>query len=249
MSLSYQKFLLFGDSITEFAFNTRPDEEAGDQFALGAALCRDYTRRLDIIQRGFSGYTSRWALHLLPKILENERSSEIVMSTIFFGTNDSASAGKQRVDLPEFTENITKMVHMLKERMIKPILIGPALHDRERWTALKPDQVDQGILRSNENNKKYSEALQRIAIEEEIPFVNLYEAFKTQGGDRWQELLCDGVHYSGKGYKVFYHELLKAIRSAFPELAPENIAYKLPGWRDVKEDGSDLMQLLKGSDL
>ncbi|CEP62229.1 isoamyl acetate-hydrolyzing esterase LALA0_S05e00760g [Lachancea lanzarotensis] len=244
MSLKYPKFLLFGDSITEFAFNTEPDEKIGHQFALGAALCRDYTRKLDIIQRGFSGYNSRWALQILPKILESESSSEIVMCTIFFGSNDAASAGRQRVEVTEFIENITSLVHMVKVKNIKPILIGPGLHDSERWAELKPDQISQGTFRSNDCNKRYSDALQQIALREKIPFVNLYDAFQEQGGDQWRELLLDGVHYTGKGYKVFYNELLKTIRSAYPEFAPENVIYKLPNWRDVEEDGSNLKELL-----
>ncbi|SCU98121.1 LAFA_0G15742g1_1 [Lachancea sp. 'fantastica'] len=244
MSLKYQKFLLFGDSITEFAFNTLADETRGHQFALGAALCRDYTRKLDIVQRGFSGYNSRWALQILPRILENESSSDIVMCTIFFGSNDAASAGRQRVEITEFIQNMTKLVHILKDKDIRPILIGPGLHDSERWAALKPDQIGQGIFRSNDNNKRYSDALQQVALQEEIPFVNLYEAFQKQGGDKWQELLLDGVHYTGKGYEVFYHELLKAIRSAYPEFAPENVTYRLPNWRDVEENGSNLKEFL-----
>ena len=57
--MDYEKFLLFGDSITEFAFNTRPTEDGKDQYALGAALVNEYTRKMDILQRGFKGYTSR----------------------------------------------------------------------------------------------------------------------------------------------------------------------------------------------
>ena len=121
MSLKYERFLLFGDSITEFAFNTRMSDDGKDEFSLGAALVNAYTRKLDIVQRGFSGFNSRWALKLLPEILKNE--TNIVMSTIFFGSNDSCYAEQQHVPLPEFEQNIRKLVHMLKEKNIKPCLL------------------------------------------------------------------------------------------------------------------------------
>ncbi|SCU99092.1 LADA_0H17502g1_1 [Lachancea dasiensis] len=244
MSLKYQKFLLFGDSITEFAFNTRMEDGKGDQFSLGAALCRDYTRKLDIVQRGFSGYTSRWALKLLPQILESEVSSEIVLCTIFFGTNDAASAGNQRVELPEFKQNITTLVHMLKAKDIHPILVGPALHDEKNWTLSKPDQAIQKVFRSSNRNKLYSDTLKDIATAEDVGFVDLHKAFTVQGGSHWQELLCDGVHFTGKGYEVFYNALLDTIRATYPQYAPESVSYKLPNWREVQADGSNLDRIL-----
>ncbi|CUS21829.1 LAQU0S04e01750g1_1 [Lachancea quebecensis] len=240
MSLRYQKFLLFGDSITEFAFNTRMSEGKGDQFSLGAALVNAYTRKLDIIQRGFSGYNSRWALEVLPHILENEPTDDIVLSTIFFGSNDAVHGGSQKVELPEFTQNITELVRMLKNKGIQPILVGPALHDADKWESVRPDDVATGAVRSNENNKRYSDALQEVARAEEVAFVNLIEAFSNKGGSGWRSLLNDGLHFSGEGYEIFYDELLKTIRATHPEWAPENVAYKYPNWRQVESDGSNL---------
>ncbi|KAM3162111.1 Isoamyl acetate-hydrolyzing esterase [Lachancea thermotolerans] len=240
MSLKYQKFLLFGDSITEFAFNTRMSEDKGDQFSLGAALVNVYTRKLDVVQRGFSGYNTRWALKLLPRILESEPIDDIVLSTVFFGSNDAVHDGSQKVELPEFIQNNIDLVRLLKSKGIKPILIGPALHDADKWKSLRPEEVAKGVVRSNENNKRYSDALQEVARTENVAFVNLIETFSNQGGSDWRSLLNDGLHFSGKGYEVFYNELLKTIRVAYPEWAPENVTYKYPNWRDVEPDGSNI---------
>ncbi|SCU93360.1 LAMI_0E14092g1_1 [Lachancea mirantina] len=243
MSLDYKKFLLFGDSITEFAFNTRADSGLPEQFSLGAALVNAYTRKLDIVQRGFSGYTSRWGLKLLPKILENE-GPNVVMTTIFFGSNDAVQAGPQAVELSEFKKNINSLTQLMLDKGIKPILIGPALHDKEVWEPTKPQEVSMGYVRSSEANRIYADAVSDVAAENKVPFVDLHKAFTEKGGDHWQELLLDGVHFSGKGYEVFFDELLKAIRGWYPELAPERIPYKLPNWREVKNDGSNLDELI-----
>ncbi|SCW02311.1 LAFE_0F03642g1_1 [Lachancea fermentati] len=238
MSLKYQKFLLFGDSITEFAFASSRLPNF-DEFSLGAALVNTYTRRMDIIQRGFSGYNSRWALKIIPQILE-QAGPDIVMATLFFGTNDAALGGSQRVDLPEFKLNMKKMVKILKDRGIRPILVGPALHDKNNWEPRKPEEVAAGFVRSNENNKLYSDAGEKLAKEERIPFVNLYQAFSSERNDSWQSLLSDGIHFTGKGYEVFFNELMKVIEESYPEYSPQNMEYKLPEWREVDEKGSVL---------
>lgn len=240
--MDFKKFLLFGDSITEFAFNTRMEECKPDQFVLGAALCNAYAKKLDVVIRGYSGYNSRWGLKILPKILGNERN--ISLGTIFFGSNDSCLGGHQKVPLHEYKSNIREMLSMFKANNIKPILIGPALYDRERFEAPRQEEIKKGYIRTPENFKLYSDALQKIAQEERIPYVNLNTAFQKKGGDNWKELLCDGLHFSGKGYEVFFNELMEAIRSFYPEYSPESLEYNLPEWRDVAEDGSNLDDFL-----
>ncbi|QEU63008.1 Iah1 [Kluyveromyces lactis] len=241
MALTYEKFLLFGDSITEFSFNTRMNEDQTDQFSLGAALVNAYTRKLDIVQRGFSGYNSRWALKLLPKILEQEQ--DVAISTLFFGSNDSCQHEQQNVPLPEFKENTIKLIQMLKNKGIRVVVVGPALHDQDHWYSLKKPEVDKGYVRSNELYKQYSDAAEGAAREEDVAFVNLYEAFKGQG-DTWPELLCDGLHFTGKGYEVMFNEVLKAVNKRYPEYSPANIEYKLPNWRLIESNGSTLDALI-----
>lgn len=50
------QFILFGDSITQGSYA----QERG--FAFGAELTNRYVRRLDVINRGFSGYNTAQAL-------------------------------------------------------------------------------------------------------------------------------------------------------------------------------------------
>ncbi|QHS76230.1 isoamyl acetate-hydrolyzing esterase [Saccharomyces paradoxus] len=237
--MDYKKFLLFGDSITEFAFNTRPIENDKDEYALGAALVNEYTRKMDILQRGFKGYNSRWSLKVLPEILDNE--SNIVMATIFFGANDACSAGPQSVPLPEFVDNIGQMISIMKSHHICPIIIGPGLVDREKWEKAKAEEIALGYFRTNENFTIYSDALAKLANEEKTPFVDLNKAFREEGGDAWQHLLTDGLHFSGKGYEILHDELLKAIEIFYPQYHPKNMQYKLKDWRDVLDDGSNIM--------
>ena len=55
--------VLFGDSITQQGFGW-----TGAAAGWASLLARDYSRRADVLNRGFSGYSTRMALDLLPGI-------------------------------------------------------------------------------------------------------------------------------------------------------------------------------------
>ncbi|PVV02528.1 hypothetical protein BB560_003015 [Smittium megazygosporum] len=66
---SYDVFFAFGGSSTEFAFNTKTSGWV-------AMLANKYSRRIDVINRGFAGFNSRWAKSIFfnsfPKTVKNE---------------------------------------------------------------------------------------------------------------------------------------------------------------------------------
>lgn len=189
------------------------------------------------MQRGYAGYTTRWAKKILPKIIENEHrpDSKILLGTIFFGTNDSVLGGPQFVPLEEYIENSRSFLELFRQNDIKPVLIGPAKHDREKWENPSRElDIKQGAIRTNENNKRYSEALKQLAAENNVPFIDLYTLFDNYEGD-WRNLLLDGVHFTGEGYRILFNELMKVIREWYPQYHPENLEYILQYWRDVKE--------------
>ena len=77
------QFLLFGDSITQRSFQYG---------GWGAHLANAYQRKVDVLNRGYSGYNSRWALQLLDRVLPAEKAGKILLATVFFGANDAALA-------------------------------------------------------------------------------------------------------------------------------------------------------------
>lgn len=51
-------------------------------------------RKCDVVNRGLSGYNSRWAKIVLPRLLNQEDSvNNIAAVIIFFGANDCALEG------------------------------------------------------------------------------------------------------------------------------------------------------------
>lgn len=244
MAMEYKKFLMFGDSITEFSFNTRPDagKDLGEQFSLGAALTNDYTRKLEVMQRGFAGYNSRWGLKILPKILENDK--DIAIGYIFFGSNDSCAGGHVHVPEDEYESNLHKLVQMFKAQSIKPLLVGPGFFDPAKWEPSRKEEIKQGYVRSNERFIRYGRIAAGVAAKENIPFVDLRAAIGRELGDKWGGALTDGLHLAGIGYEIFYKELMQAIKDHYPEYYPDNMELMLPYWRDLGADGSQLDEYL-----
>ncbi|NXU61508.1 IAH1 esterase, partial [Horornis vulcanius] len=126
--LRWPRVLLFGDSITEYSF-----QENG----WGAYLAERLVRKCDVVNRGLSGYNTRWAKLILPRLITESTSADsIVAVTIFFGANDSALKElnpKQHVPLEEYAANLKSMVQYLKsvdvtaDRII--LITPPPLHE------------------------------------------------------------------------------------------------------------------------
>lgn len=207
-----------------------------------------YLRRVDVINRGYGGYNSDHAVKILPRILDAELDaarSNVPLMTIFFGTNDAVNS-TQHVPLDRYTENIEKLVLTAIENNIRPVVIGPGLHDRKLSNAMFFNRGDthRKDITSNRNNRRYSEAAESVARKHSVPFVDLWTAFRDELGltdDQVDEPNCpdlkdlvhDGVHFTPRAYKLLYEGVVSAIDSLYPDLSSKNIALKLPHWTEI----------------
>ena len=129
------QFILFGDSITQIAFS--PDHG----FAFGAALANAYVRKLDILNRGFSGYNTRQALRILPSLMPSPSQVRVRFMAVFFGANDARlpntpGGPDQHVPLEEFKENVRKIV-------VHPCVRA---HEEIKIILITPPPVDERLL-------------------------------------------------------------------------------------------------------
>lgn len=68
---------------------------------------------MDIINRGFSGYNSRWGLSIIDEVVIKCNPQLVA---IFFGANDAVvEEGVTFVPLSEFSDNIEKMVLIIRQ--------------------------------------------------------------------------------------------------------------------------------------
>ena len=99
---SRPRVVLFGDSLTQRGF-----EEQG----WASALCDYYTRRADVLNRGYGGWNSRWARFVAADLLapaaprDGAKPHHVV--AVWFGANDAAAPTERaHVPLAEYGQNL-----------------------------------------------------------------------------------------------------------------------------------------------
>lgn len=203
---------LFGDSITERAVRV---SEGATSPGWAALLRETYGEKVDVFVRGFSGYSSRWGIRILPPLYEKVKNGvDIKAVTIFFGANDAVDqlSHNQHVPLYEYIENLTAMVNYLKTQPVPPlpILITPP--------ALSPNRNDG--KRHVERTAKYAALCVDTAHKLGIPVVDLHTTMSRHAGG-FEHFLEDGLHLSDKGNQLVYDLLLDVIVETLPEINPK----------------------------
>ncbi|CAI5476660.1 unnamed protein product [Closterium sp. Yama58-4] len=226
-------FVLFGDSLTQHSFS-----EGG----WGAALQNQYARKVDVVLRGYSGYNTRWALFLLPKLFPKGDTSipPPALVTVFFGANDAAlpgrKSGKQHVPISEFKENLRVIVTHLQSLgpNVRVVLITPPPVDEagrmEFAKAMYGEQCMKEPERTNEVTGKYAAAVREVAEAcGSVPVIDLWTVLQQQ--PNWQALLSDGLHLAPAGNKVLFEQLSSLLQSSAdwtPPLVQESMPWDFP---------------------
>ncbi|WOL08263.1 hypothetical protein Cni_G17015 [Canna indica] len=204
------KIVLFGDSITEESFM-----EGG----WGAALAHHFSRSVDVVLRGYSGYNTRWALTVVERAMEGVCPAGAVppaAATVFFGANDASlpdrRSGFQHVPIPEYQSNLRALCTYLKERWPSTVvmLITPPPIDEDG--RLKDASGDNSGLpeRTNESAGAYAKACISVAEELGLPVIDVWS--KMQQVPNWEKsCLRDGLHFTSHGNSVLLDEVLKKL--------------------------------------
>uniref|UniRef100_A0A9L0J4P0 Isoamyl acetate-hydrolyzing esterase 1 homolog n=2 Tax=Equus asinus TaxID=9793 RepID=A0A9L0J4P0_EQUAS len=235
--LLWPRVLLFGDSITQFSFQ---------QGGWGASLADKLVRKCDVLNRGFSGYNTRWAKIILPRLIQKGNSLDNpVAVTIFFGANDSALKDenpKQHIPLEEYTANLKSMVQYLKSVDIpedRVILITPPPLCEAAW---EKECLVQGckLNRLNLVVGEYASACLRVAQDCGTDVLDLWSLMQKDSQD-FPSYLSDGLHLSPKGNEFVFSHLWPLI-----EKKVSSLPLLLPYWRDVAEAKPELSLLGDG---
>lgn len=140
---------------------------------------------------------------------------------------------------------MTYIVKELLARSIKVVLVGATYHDPEAWGNSETYRLTAGgapntSKASTETNKIYASALQEIAKENGVGFVDLltgFEEYAKEHNVKPESLLVDGIHFTGKGYEVFYKGLKSEIKAKYPELDSSALAQNLCWFPQAVQNG------------
>lgn len=229
------QIVLFGDSITEQSL--RPG-------GWGAALADTYSRKADVVVRGYGGYTTRWALFLLHHIFPLESKRPADAATIFFGANDAALLGRtserQHVPLEEYKENLRRIVRHLKEcspTMLVILITPPPIDEEGRFTYARSLYGEKAMKlpeRTNEMARVYARQCIQVAEDLGLPSIDLWS--KMQETEGWQKkFLSDGLHLTQEGNAVVHREVVRVFSEAW--LRADEMPYDFPHHSVI--DGND----------
>ncbi|KAE8124242.1 hypothetical protein FH972_019144 [Carpinus fangiana] len=225
------QIVLFGDSITEQSFGLG---------GWGAALADTYSRKADIVNRGYDGYNTRWALFLLHQLFPLDSTRPPVAATIFFGANDAALLGRtlERLHVPveEYKENLRKIVHHLKEcspAMLVVLITPPPIDEagrKEYARSVYGEKAMELPERTNAEAELY--AKQCIALAKEMGLCSIDLWSKMQETDGWQKkFLSDGLHLTPEGNAMVYQEVIRVFYEAW--LSAGEMPYDFPHHSEI----------------
>lgn len=232
--------IFFGDSITERASAVRAEGAPG----WVSLLAEDFAGKADLFPKGFSGYNTRWALYIFPRVVDALPSTaNIRLVLIFFGANDACIEPEpQYVPLEQYVQNLRTLVSHVRSirraNPVVPMLVAPP--------PVQEDHDDSNPNRLAARTAKYAAACVALAKEVGCPYVDMHtemlDKVRADGvalGDEQTGLhkyLCDGLHLSAEGNKLVYDAIVKTIRTQLPDIAPENLKRPFPEWREVDPD-------------
>lgn len=224
-TIIWPKVILFGDSITQFSFQPH---------GWGAELSHKLARKCDVVNRGLSGYNSRWAKIILPGLLhpQDPADSNIAAVTVFFGANDSALEDKnpqQHVPLQEYSENLKEITRLLGSAGVssdKVIFITPPPICEAAW---EKECILKGCALNRHNSVvgQYAQACVQAAGQSGADVLDLWTLMQKDEQD-YTVYLSDGLHLSEKGNQFVAQHLWSLLESRVVDLP-----FILPYWGDV----------------
>ncbi|KAG9237010.1 SGNH hydrolase-type esterase domain-containing protein [Amylocarpus encephaloides] len=255
-SKRYPQFLLIGDSHIQRASRLR------DGFSFGAVLAEHVERRLDVVNRGFSGYNSSHMLCILDQIIPSTSAAKVDYVLLLLGSNDSclpSSPTNQYVPLEEYRANLKTIITHSSIKVHDPLIliVTPPPINEVHLEVQDRENGHGDLTRLQENSFRYAEAVRGLAKEfhhEKLRLVDLWgaiikEARKVTSGDEaampgskatgdntsLRMILEDGLHLTGIGYEIFLNEVLSAMGGTWIDHDPNNhkTSWGFPRWEDA----------------
>lgn len=204
----WPKITLFGDSITRYAHDA-------DYGCWASMLAHQVLNYYQVDVKGFSGYTTKWALQLVPKLFTPQYLADVEYFIIFFGHNDAWDPEKYPTVTPaQYKDNLIIMIKLLIEDGLskdKIMLITPGWFDEPSCSKWQIETYGGTMGKTFEHSRKYVDATIEVAREFNISLVDWWKV--TTNYQPLEELFYDGLHLSTKGAKLLFDTLWPELRA------------------------------------
>jgi lysophospholipase L1-like esterase len=177
-----------------------------------------YARKLDVLNRGLSGYNTDWALPVLEQVCvtdvhklcrtrllcqclapkrDKPHVPEIRILAVWFGANDACvKPSPQHVPLNTFTSNLEKfvdLVHSPESVYYSPstrivLMSPPPVNTYQRVVDLASRPVPLVLDRDFETTRAYANAVKGVAQAKRVAFVDIWTEFWQAAGEQERAL-------------------------------------------------------------
>jgi isoamyl acetate esterase len=212
-----QTIVAFGDSITQM----------GHGEGHWVARLQDlFSRRADVLNRGFSGFTTRTVEPLVRKVFHPDgfRLSKLLFTTVWLGANDASSDPVQSVPVEEYAARLETIVAVAREVTPVVVVMTPPPVDSEAWPS-----------RSNEQARAFGAAARAAAERSGASCLDAFEVLMEAGkyhADGWKGCLCDGLHLSRAGGEAIASALVRHLEETH-RISPGRLSSDFPLWREI----------------
>lgn len=236
---------LLGDSLTQGGWEPN---------GFAQKLAYVYARKLDVINRGLSGYNTTWAIpcfeqSLAPSAAHDQHiTSKIRMLLIWFGANDACiPPSPQHVPLEQFKANLSHIINLVKSpesKYYSPqteilLLTPPPIDTIQRGADLGSRNPPLELDRIFEITKAYAEGVKEVAKAHSVHLVDVFDAVWDAAGHTEKGLskyLGDGLHCTSAGYEIVYEEIIKVITKELPLLHYDKLQPVFRHWSEINWD-------------
>ena len=217
----------------------------------------DVQRRFDVINRGLSGYNTANAVKIFEHLIPSPACGKVDYLLLLFGSNDAClphSPSNQHVPLQKYRANIKTMLRHPSVRAHRPtvLLVTPPPVNEVQLEVEDLKNGYSAVTRHQKVTAEYAQAIREIAEEFEdqgVILVDLWAAImqealgqspksvegscilgsKERGDSRGlRNLLVDGLHLTGAGYKVFLDQVLPTIGQGWDNEGDDKPSYVFP---------------------
>jgi lysophospholipase L1-like esterase len=240
--------VVVGDGLTESSFS------APDGKGFGQGLQRLYTRRADVLNRGFGGFLTEWMADpntMLPTLFPPACESRTKLAIVFLGVKDSvtekasAAWGRPFVSPEKFEAAVDRIVGAALDSGAKRVVLvtPPPVCD---VLCSKPGTDVTTLARNTANSQRYVDALRRVASKRDtsggagggkassssgsdsvkVRVLDIFSAWPKDAPTDWpaKYLHEDRLHLSSGGHQRLLEDLLALLKKEMPDVAPTPFA-------------------------
>ena len=184
--------VLLGDSLFQRAFTQEKDDTGQIIGSLGPRLSDAYMRKLDVINRGFSGYNTQQVLEVLRgrnSFLPRQSLNVRGLTVIFLGANDARlpdtpGGPQQHVPLEKFKANLAKITSRTSTPASVLLITPPPVDERQTVVAdsRKDPALKDVVRRRAVVTADYAQAVRDVGSERKIPVLDLWAIIMKKAG-------------------------------------------------------------------